>query len=155
MMDGTQELGTVFLEVVEQLAFMFGDPVDADAVADADGRWVSASLDYRAERSGTLALTVPAETSREIAANILGLDPEDIANDAVAEDALKEMLNVVAGHVVPVLQGEGSDFDLSVPCVASLDAAACLALARREGSACYDLDGTPVVLSVLEPGSAG
>jgi len=155
MMNSTHELGPVFLEVAEKLAFMFGKSVGAEAVADADGGWVSARLDFHAERSGTLVLTVPAGMCREIAANILGLDPEDIANDAVAEDALKEMVNVVAGRVVPELLGEGSDFDLTVPRIARLDAAACLDLARRRGSACYELDGAPVVLSLLESGRDG
>ncbi|HPF34284.1 MAG TPA: chemotaxis protein CheX [Candidatus Krumholzibacteria bacterium] len=153
MSTSTRKIDEVFLTVVEQLAFMFGDPCEAGEIDCYDGSWVRASLDFRSRISGTLALTVPEPMSREIAANILGLDPEDIANDAVAEDALMEMLNVVAGHIVPALHDAEVPFDLTVPRLERLDHAACRDLAQADHAACYGLDGTPVILSVLPSGA--
>lgn len=147
-MTTTTPLSDVFLSVVEQLAFMFGAPCGNEEIDDFDGPWVRARLDFRSRRSGRLTLAVPELMSREIAANILGLDPDDIASGTVAEDALKEMLNVAAGHLVPALHGEDVAFDLGVPRLECLDQAACRDLAAQDHAVCYDLDGSPVILSV-------
>lgn len=147
-----KDIDRTFLDVVEKMAFMFGDPCDGDEVTTYEATWVSASLEFRAGFPGSLALTVPTVMCAEIAANILGLDPEDIANVAIAEDALKEMLNVVAGHVVPALTADAENFDLGVPRITRLDRRRCCELARGEGSACYDFEGTPVILTVDLPG---
>lgn len=150
----TNGIDAVFLDVVERLAFMFGDSCEPEEIDGYEGTWVSASVAYRAAGSGVLSLVVPTTMCAEIAANILGLEPEDIAGVAIAEDALKEMLNVVAGHVVPALGAQDDDFELEVPRILRLDAEQCRTLARSAGTVCFDLDGTPVMLVLAPVGGA-
>jgi CheY-specific phosphatase CheX len=137
----------VFLDVVEKLAFMFGDPCDTSEVADAEGVWSRASIRFHGDVSGVVSLAVPDELCLEIAENILGMDMGDVEDELeVGRDSLKEMLNVVCGHVVPVLQGEGTDVALDVPLLESVSAEECVAAAGGEGMTAYNLDGSPVLL---------
>lgn len=146
--DGMQ-VETTFLEVVERLAFMFGDPCSAEDVAETDGTWLSASIPFRGTvTDGTISLAIPEALCAEIAANILGLDTEDISSDFVSRDSFKEMLNVVAGHIVPELQGEHGGFDLGVPELNELAAETVWRAADWEQATCFDLDGSPVVLTL-------
>ena len=142
------KIDEVFLETVESLTFMFGDPVDRHDVAIEQYEWSCTRLDFEGDRSGYLALTLPTEACPEIAANILGWEQAEVAAGVLGGDALKEMLNVISGHIVPNLQGDKGDFVLSIPTLESLDEAACTTLRDDEGTACYDLDGHPVMLTL-------
>lgn len=113
-----QVLATVsatFLEVVEQLTFMFGEPTSKSALLDANGDYVLAQISFTGDIAGTLSLAVPCACVPEIAANILGLEPEEVEADAMAPDSLGEMLNVICGHVIMAIAGKGADFRLGSP----------------------------------------
>ena len=140
----------VFLDVVEKLAFMFGEPCDASEVSAESGVWSRASIRFHGDVSGVVSLSVPDELCLEIAENILGMDMGDVEDELeVGRDSLKEMLNVVCGHVVPVMQGEGSDVALDVPLLESVSAAECVAAASGDGVTAYNLDGSPVLLGFM------
>ncbi len=51
----------------------------------------------------------------EIAANVLGLEPDDEFVRERPGDSLKELLNVTCGNLLPALAGEEPVFDLTVP----------------------------------------
>ncbi len=138
----------VFLGVVEKLAFMFGDPCEMDDVYAEQGGWVRATITYDGEQKGAISLSVPVGLCAEISANILGMDPEDIGDDILARDSLKEMLNVVCGHVVPALQSEDRDFELGLPCLDEFSADEVRLLVQEPGTTCYNLDCSPVILSL-------
>lgn len=113
-----QILSTVsatFLEVVEQLTFMFGEPTHKSALLDADGDYVLAQLSFTGDVAGTLSLAVPGACVPEIAANILGLEPAEVEPDTMAADSLGEMLNVICGHVIMAIAGKRADFRLGSP----------------------------------------
>jgi len=139
---------TVFLGVVEKLAFMFGDPCDANEIRDTPGSWVRATIEFEGTMTGSFSLTVPEALCAEISANILGLEPNDIADSGLARDSLKEMLNVACGRVVPALQGAEHDFDLGVPFLDELSHADVKELSGLEGVTCFDLDGSPIMLGL-------
>lgn len=110
-----QSVGATFLEVVEQLTFMFGEPAPKASLLDADGDYVLAELSFTGDVTGTLSLAVPGECVPEIAANILGLEPEEMESSSMAPDSLGEMLNVICGHVIMAVAGNGADFRLGSP----------------------------------------
>lgn len=145
-------ISEVFLDVVEQLAFMFGDPCDGEEMPCDRGPWARASIRFESEVSGVISLAVPQELCPEIAANIIGVDPEDVQDPAVAHDSLKEMLNVVCGHVVPVLQPEGADFVLAIPELETLTAEECGGVPETDTVTCFNLDGSPVLLALRVDG---
>jgi CheY-specific phosphatase CheX len=137
----------VFLDIVEKLAFMFGDPCDVADMSMSEGSWSRASIRFKGSVTGVVSLSVPDELCLEIAENILGMDMGDVEDELeVGRDSVKEMLNVVCGHVVPILQGDGSDVQLEVPVLESVRSEECIASASQDGVTAYNLDGSPVLL---------
>ncbi len=106
-----------FLQVVEQLTFMFGEPADKGDIVDVDGEYILAQLSFTGDLCGTLSLAVPNDCVPEIAANILGLEPEEMEANSMAPDSLGEMLNVICGHVIMAIAGKGADFKLGSPAI--------------------------------------
>ena len=84
-------------------------------VAPGTEPWVEARMSFTGDVEGSLAVIVPQELQPEIAANILGLDAELMQQPEVFDDALREMLNVVCGHVIRAIAGPSCSFDLVTP----------------------------------------
>jgi CheY-specific phosphatase CheX len=116
MQTSTQDkISKTFLDVVEQLTFMFGEPLPKSEL-DVDGvQFMMAAMKFEGDVHGELSVAVPEEITAEITANILGLDPEDIDSEEMKNDALAEMLNVVCGHVIMALAGTDANFKLFAP----------------------------------------
>lgn len=105
----------VFVDVMEKLAFMLGEPLAKSELPRASREYIKATIRFSGEKSGELALVVPLEMCVEIAANVLGMDLDDEQVTARGFDALKEVLNVTCGHVLTSVAGEEPIFDLTVP----------------------------------------
>jgi len=140
--------GAIFLDISEQLAFMFGNPIDKSEVTTEGEDWSQACISFKGGVSGTLSLTVPRSLCLELAANIMGLEIEELEYDPIAKDALCELLNVVSGHVVRGLQESDGAIDLSVPNFRELTADESVALAAHTDTICFSLDDTPVLLGL-------
>lgn len=110
-----QQIGHTFLEVVEQLTFMFGEPTPKDDL-DAEGvEFLQATMSFEGDLKGRILVAVPVDITAEIAANILGLEPEEVESEEIKRDALAEMLNVVCGHVIMAMAGTDANFKLTSP----------------------------------------
>lgn len=108
-------LHEVLTETLENFAFLFAESVDQESTWPAGVPCFLATLAFRGEgRQGELALAIPIALCREMAANILGIDQEE-ATDSTAEDAVKELANVVAGGFAARLCGRAAVFDLEAP----------------------------------------
>lgn len=105
----------VFYDVIEKSAFMFGEEVEDGEVEINYDRFVKASMKFRGDARGEISIIVPEAMCPEIAANFLGVEPEDERVKEYSEDALKELLNVTCGHVLTSVKGEKAIFDLTVP----------------------------------------
>ena len=117
-------LETVISNVLQELAFMFADPgTDEDAIAPQEA-CLKAKISFQGPLCGDLGLVFPQSLCFEMIANILGLEPEDISEPGDAEDALKELLNIVCGQFLTSAFGSGLVFDLSIPTVEHLDSVA-------------------------------
>jgi CheY-specific phosphatase CheX len=144
--DRQQALASTFLSVVEKLTFMFGEPVEMDELELSPEPWVEARMVFQGEVQGSLAVIVPESLQPEIAANILGLDPNDLTTPAMLTDALQEMLNVVCGHVIMALVGSAADFKLQTPHHKVLTAEQLEALRDDPDSLGFLLDDEPLLL---------
>lgn len=143
-----ERVQATFLEVVEKLTFMFGESVTAADVPATAGEYAEAWLTFTGAVSGRLAVVVPSELTPEIAGNILGLDPADVHPGEMMADALRELLNVVSGHVVMALATSHADFKLSSPHYQTLGDAQWVALCEDADTACFLLDDNPVLLNL-------
>ncbi len=141
-----QALTTTFLSVVEKLTFMFGEPVETDDIALRPEPWVEARMQFSGEVNGSLAVIVPAALQPQIAANILGLDADELTRPAMLADALREMLNVVCGHVIMALAGSAADFRLQTPSHQELSRERLAALRGDPRSMGFLLDDEPLLL---------
>jgi chemotaxis protein CheY-P-specific phosphatase CheC len=83
----------------------------------------------------------------EIAANFLGKDVEDSEVAKFCEDALKETINVLCGHMLTSIAGEEPIFDLSIPIVTALSSDQYAKLSELPESVCFDVEGKCVVVS--------
>jgi chemotaxis protein CheY-P-specific phosphatase CheC len=153
-MNATPELvREVFARVLEKQVFLFAEDL---AIADIPpgGDWVEARMAFHGPFEGSLSLALPKEVELEIAANFLGKDADDPDVAKCAEDSLKEILNVVCGHMLTALAGEEPVFDLSIPKVHALSAGDWTALASLPDALGFDMEGKPALLRFHLPDNA-
>jgi len=141
-------LEQTFISVVEKLTFMFGEPVDLAEIEVGDEPWVEARMEFGGDLVGSLAVIVPASLQPEIASNILGLDADGLDTQEVLDDALRETLNVVCGHVIMALAGPEASFELVAPSNQMLSQDQLAALLAAPGTSAYLLDEEPVLLNL-------
>ena len=104
-------------EILETMFFMpieFSDKTDLAQIKDS-GKLplLSARLDYQGAISGSFFVLAPKPLVEELAANLLGLEKEEVSTEH-AEATLKELLNMVAGKTFSLYDSQ-LVFDLSVP----------------------------------------
>jgi hypothetical protein len=108
-------LHEVLTETLENFAFLFSESVDQESAWPDGVPCMRATIAFRGEgHQGELALVIPVALCREMAANILGIDQEE-ATDSTADDAVKELTNVVAGGFAARNFGKSVVFDLGAP----------------------------------------
>jgi chemotaxis protein CheY-P-specific phosphatase CheC len=93
-------------------------------------------------------VAVPEEITADIAANILGLEPEDIESEEMRHDALAEMLNVACGHVIMALAGTDANFKLDAPTTGKVDEDSFNMMMVDENFIGFLLDDSPVFLGL-------
>jgi len=117
MSEPTPEMLTeVLSNVLEEAAFFMIEP---EAVPESfDGEVFAASIDFEAMRGGQLRLIASRNLARNLAANMLGIDPADAEADEQGRNALGEILNVLGGAFVTRHFGTKTPFQLGLPTVA-------------------------------------
>lgn len=113
MQQQTATLTTVFSEVLANLAFMFTDSEPGDPVLE--GTWLETTISYHGPHQGSLHLRCTRAFTVLLAANLLGIDPDDEDAEAGADDAAKEFMNIVCGQLVTTVYGTEPVFNLSIP----------------------------------------
>jgi CheY-specific phosphatase CheX len=116
-LDMEATLSQVAVETLEQLAFIFAEPVDEGRNEDPDEgeEMVAAAVAFGGPFAGRLVIAIAAEVLPELASNMLGVeDASDIGVDQ-QHDALKETLNVICGNLLPALAGKQAIFKIGAP----------------------------------------
>ena len=137
-----------FVEVVEKLTFMFGEHASVADVAVGTEPWAEARMSFTGDVTGSLAVIVPQELQPEIASNILGLDSDLMSRPEVLDDALREMLNVVCGHVIRAIAGPSCSFDLVTPENLVLSDEDLKVLMDDPDTSAYLLDDEPILMNL-------
>ncbi len=137
---------TVFAEVLENLAFMFADPSEKEALDDENSEFIQTSILFTGHKEGKLKIIVPVNVAKELAGNILGIDTDDEIVEADYTDALDELMNVVCGNVLTELYGIEPIFNLSIPQAGSFDPDKWQAELDKSTVAAMNVDGDPVLL---------
>lgn len=144
-----EQIGRTFLGIVEKLTFMFGEQAPKEELDVDDTRFLMTSMKFSGDVAGQLTLAVPMEITAEIAANILGLEPEDIESEEMRRDAVAEMLNVVCGHVIMELGGKGANFKLDAPVTQPMGEDSFNQMMLSDDFIGFMLDDSPVFLGLV------
>jgi len=121
-------LGKIVSESMEKLAFMFfisdsfREPISFQNA-------VTAEVLFTGVFSGRLAVVMTGPALNELAANMLGIDSEEVEQHHL-DDALKETANIICGNWLPVIGGDEAVFHIAAPRILSPSQAA-TALAGR------------------------
>jgi two-component system chemotaxis response regulator CheY len=136
-----------FAKILESVAFMFPTPLPDGAQPPAPGEFFRARMSFSGPVSGVLSLTVPRLLAVQMAADALGIEPDDpvaLNHDA---DITGELLNIACGHVVDLLAPDGG-MRLEPPVIVRHDAARWEELARDPMKIWCLVEGQPVMLGL-------
>lgn len=151
-----EALQEAFFEVLEQMAYTFGDPAEFEDLQQAAGELWCAAMSFEGPFQGAIELAVPAAVCGMLAENMLGVDPDDERAQDKARDALKEVLNVTCGSVLTKIAGDEPVFTLSVPEVSILAEEDWRAMASAPEIVAVLVEDEPALLRVcIEGGTAG
>ncbi|MHC4715583.1 MAG: chemotaxis protein CheX [Planctomycetota bacterium] len=109
-----QTLCYVAEEQFESLAFMFPVPEDPDTPETVAEEWTTVRVGFAGPFGGQLHLAVPSRMLPILGANMLGMDDGAPSPDQQV-DALKEMINVVCGNLLPTIAGAEAVFNVEAP----------------------------------------
>jgi hypothetical protein len=108
-----QALAETAAGTLEQLAFLFAYPSEGGLEASADDA-VGCRVCFEGARAGELWGAFARSLLPELAGNMLGLE----AIETVAEqqlDALREVMNVICGNLLPQISGPSAVFEIKRP----------------------------------------
>lgn len=107
-------------DILEKLAFIFSFPEEERESIDYDSA-VAARVSFRGPFTGTLVMVVSDQILPELAGNMLGLDDGEVSTLDQQHDALKELINVICGNLLPAVAGKQSIFNVDAPEIISKD----------------------------------
>lgn len=139
----------VFNNIIEQLAFMFGEAVEKDELPAIDTDFIHALVSFKGEMYGTVELIVPEGMCAEIAANVLGMDPNDATAVERGMDSLKELLNVTCGNLLTEIAGYEPVFEMSAPFANKVGVEGWDLLLKDSDSIALNVDENPVLLKMV------
>jgi len=138
-------LCATFAEVMQKQVFLFADPLDAGEIETDESTWSQVQIAFHGPSSGSLTLSLPKELGHEVTANFLGLDPGEAISDRQADDAVRELLNVLCGHFLSAYAGEEAVFDLGAPAAKSWESEPSPSADSVQG---FDVEGKPALLTL-------
>jgi CheY-specific phosphatase CheX len=102
-------------EVMGKLAFMFSFPQTEGNEDDNNRPSIFATVSFKGPFEGKLIMAVASVLLPQLAGNMLGLEQETDSSPEEQRDALKELINVVCGNLLPELAGKQAIFKVGVP----------------------------------------
>ena len=141
-----ETLNDVVGHVLEQTAFMFPEPMDMqDGISFDEFDFILARLTFDGEKKGVIMFIVPKEFCIELAGNMLGEELNPDEPDGKDMDALKEILNIIAGRFLTEMFGEKAIFNLATPEVMEISRENFFSLITENEYACSMSDEYPLI----------
>ena len=127
IVDATKEVFAqmAFLEVLEEGEFENEAPMLEDhpsgETEGCSGIQFQSTLAFTGRYEGTISVACSQKLARILAANILGLDEDEINVPEDLVDSVREVTNMISGGILTRLTLQGEPVDLSVPKVGMID----------------------------------
>ncbi|MCE5327668.1 MAG: chemotaxis protein CheX [Planctomycetaceae bacterium] len=110
-----EALAGVAADTVESLAMMFLlSPEEASLQGPATGSR-AAAVAFTGPFGGSVIVETCGAVQSQLAANMLGLESDAVPTEQQEQDALKELVNVICGNLLPVLAGPTPVFHIDAP----------------------------------------
>jgi len=100
-------------DVISKLAFMFVLQDDESDIPD-NGLEIFTVVSFKGPFSGKLIMSVSERILPEIAANMLGVEEDETVIEE-QYDAVKELINVICGNLLPEIAGKKAIFKVGTP----------------------------------------
>ena len=115
MLDVNNEiLNESISEVLEKVAFMM--LLEPDEPLPTPKKSICVTIEFSGMVSGKISLLAGFELIEMMAANYIGVEPDDPEATNKCVDAFKEILNTVCGILLPKLASSPADvFDITIP----------------------------------------
>ena len=139
--------------VLERQAFLFAEPLPAGAFRSNGKEYLAATLVFEGPVRGGMLAAFPESLAREMAANLLGAEPDQDRAAEFAADALGEFLNVACGHLLTALFGTGHAFDLTAPLTFGFPSEVAELLSRKCDVLAFEVEGAPLLFQASFCGS--
>jgi chemotaxis protein CheY-P-specific phosphatase CheC len=107
------DLTTVAVDVLGDLAFMVTD--DELLELPTGTVWMQGEVSYFGPVEGTVSCWCTRDFAVRLAANLLGIEPEEGEAQVNAEDSVREFMNVLCGQLVTLWHGTQDVYNLSIP----------------------------------------
>lgn len=152
--DAAPVLEAQLAEMLSDAAFMMADALDEEP-EPWEGDVLQVVLAFSGAGEGRLVLSGDTEFGAVLAANLLGLEPDDPAAQDRQGDGMGEFLNILAGGVMREVFGAEAVYDLAPPKVSVVspdEAEAAHAGAAATAGVLADIEYR-VVLSLFSEGA--
>jgi len=103
-------------EVFETMIFMALEET-SDQALEMEDVTLLGTITFKGHLEGCLGICCGLNCARTIAANMLGMDPDDDISEADINDAVGEVANMVMGAVKSRIQDEVGNVEVSIPSV--------------------------------------
>ena len=103
-------------EVFEMMAFMALEEIEGQT-SEMEEATLLGTITFKGDLEGCLGICCGFNCARSIAANMLGMDPDEELSDDDVDDAVGEVANMVMGAVKARIQDEVGSVEVSIPSV--------------------------------------
>ncbi len=137
-------LAEAFSEALETMAFMMVMPLEEELPIPHE--MVKVSMQFTGPVSGTVEIMGGKDFLVAMAANVLGIDPEDEEVQTKGVDAFREILNTTCGVLLPKLASSPADvFNVTLPADESFAGQEhWQKFIGQQGTTVLDVDGNPL-----------
>lgn len=150
MSPGGDLLESVMAETLEHFAFLFSETEEDLTILARANSYLEAHISYQGGGvQGMLTIAAPTSLCEEMAANILGLDPGEIPQEAPV-DAIKELSNVLAGSLSARSIGTQIPCALQTPTARVITTEQAIKLASETGARVFNVEENGVVAAFKE-----
>jgi len=142
-------------EVFDKMLSMSIENVAVSPNESIDGSKVVGSVSFAGAILGSVNIHIPANLTKVLAANMLGLSPEEIESEEEINDVVGEMSNMIGGYLKSRFCDAGFPCELSIPSVTkgSDFKVESLKWDRHERFG-FKQDGDKIIVEVFVKGSA-
>ena len=116
-------LTDVVVDTLEKLAFLFAAPLEGPVPEDTR-ELATVRVRFSGPLCGGMQLSLSRSVLAELAGNMLGADDGSALSADEQNDALRELINVICGNLLPMIGGGTAEFNIQTPFIPAAGASA-------------------------------